>query len=258
MAETDRILFTHPHVEAFPIGSIFLGSTNTNPSELLGYGTWELIGNGRTILGASEDDEGEETGGSMSKSLSASNIPGHTHSIPGHTHSIPSHSHSIPSHTHSIPGHTHQVPAHNHTASSASAGSHSHSTSGGNHTHTWYLTNDYDTTTGSWRTVVKIQSDNKYTVDSDAGTFGINNSGAHSHTVNSAGSHTHTITVNNKAAFNTTSGGSGNTGSYSGNTGSYSGTSGSGGSGNTGSTGSGTAFDITPSYIKLFIWKRIE
>ena len=230
MAETDKILFTHPHVEAFPVGSVFFTAINNNPSELLGYGTWELIGKGRTILGASDTDEGEETGGSMSKTLAAANIPGHTHSIAAHTHSVPAH--------------THQIPAHNHTASSSSAGSHSHGTSGGNHTHSWYLVNNYDTTSGSYRTVVQIQSDNKYTIDSDTSTFGINNSGSHSHTVNSAGSHSHTITVANKAAFNTNSGGGG--------------TSGSGGSGNTGSTGSGTSFDITPSYIKLFIWKRIE
>ena len=41
----------------------------------------------------------------MSKTLSASNIPGHTHSIPAHTH---------------------QVPSHGHTASSGSSGTHKH------------------------------------------------------------------------------------------------------------------------------------
>ena len=244
MAETDKILFTHPHVEAFPVGSVFFTAINSNPSELLGYGTWELIGKGRTILGASDTDEGEETGGSMSKTLAAANIPGHTHSVAAHTHSVPAH--------------THQIPAHNHTASCTSGGSHTHNVSipaasdtknkftiytgifpGGN-VGAQTVTNQY---------VIRSVDDRIGWYKSSGAASGITWTltvphSARSGTAASAGSHSHTITIGNKAAFNTNSGGSGN--------------SGSGGSGNTGSTGSGTSFDITPSYIKLFIWKRIE
>ena len=77
--------------------------------------------------------------------------------------------------------------------------------------------------------------------------FGINAGGSHTHSIGSSGSHNHTasssayehahsITVDNKDAFNTASGGSGTSGS----------------------SGSGTSFDITPAYIKLFIWERIK
>ena len=237
MAETDKILFTHPHVEAFPVGSVFFTAINNNPSELLGYGTWELIGKGRTILGATSSDEGEETGGSMSKSIALTNLPSHTHSIPGHTHSIPSH--------------THQVPAHNHTASSSSAGSHNHSASSasaGSHNHAFNMgDNRGNSGTGivAWESgdvnERRLIEYNKFFPSTKA----IQSAGNHAHgiTVNNGGAHSHTITVNNKAAFNT---------------GAYSGTSGSGGSGTTGAQGKGTALDITPSYIKLFIWKRIE
>ena len=243
MAETDKILFTHPHVEAFPVGSVFFTAINNNPSELLGYGTWELIGKGRTILGASDTDEGEETGGSMSKTLAAANIPGHTH--------------SIPSHTHSVSAHTHQIPAHNHTASSASGGSHAHSitiNNGGSHNHSITYNNGNNKfigggpASGGATTKSQVRSTNEVAnmIYVWPKNFSINSGGTHNHSASaaSAGSHSHTITVANKAAFNTNSGGGG--------------TSGSGGSGNTGSTGSGTSFDITPSYIKLFIWKRIE
>ena len=79
MAETDKIVFGSQPFQ-FPVGYILMSANNINPVTFLNYGIWSLIGNGRTILGATEDDNGEETGGSMSKTLSASNIPGHTHS----------------------------------------------------------------------------------------------------------------------------------------------------------------------------------
>ena len=253
MAETDKIYFSSIPFQ-FPIGYILMSATNINPSTFLGYGTWELIGNGRTILGASEDDEGEETGGSMSKTLVASNIPGHTHSISGHTHQVPAHNHTASSSS---------AGSHSHGASTSSAGQHGHENSvgtSGNHRHNVFLSalrvsdahshsrgdwsyngtyvqeatnynnllNSFD---GEWPYVMKEAGAHNHSLSIYA-----NGSHTHSLTINNGGSHSHTITVANKAAFNT----------------------GSGGSGNTGSTGSGTSFDITPSYIKLFIWKRIE
>lgn len=51
----------------YPIGSIFINTTNTNPSTFLG-GTWESFGSGRTLVGLdtsqTEFDTLEETGGS--------------------------------------------------------------------------------------------------------------------------------------------------------------------------------------------------
>ena len=222
MAETDKIYFPSKPFE-FPVGYILISATNVNPVTFLKYGTWELIGNGRTILGASDTDEGEETGGSMTKTLAAANIPGHTHSIAAHTH---------------------EIPAHNHTASSNSTGAHAHTITignGGSHNHSvGTINNNYDFVGGGSRTQAGSAD-----LSTGGGNYWIKqlnrttgNAGTHNHSGSSAsnGAHAHTITVANKAEFNT----------------------GPSGSTYTGSTGLGNAFDITPSYIKLFIWKRIE
>jgi hypothetical protein len=54
---------------AYPIGSIYLNaSSSTNPSALLGFGTWEAFGAGRMLVGFNASDALfdalEETGGS--------------------------------------------------------------------------------------------------------------------------------------------------------------------------------------------------
>jgi hypothetical protein len=54
---------------AYPIGSIYLNaSSSTNPSALLGFGTWEAFGAGRMMVGFNSGDSLfdtlEETGGS--------------------------------------------------------------------------------------------------------------------------------------------------------------------------------------------------
>jgi hypothetical protein len=79
---------------AYPIGSIYLNaSSSSNPSVLLGFGTWEAFGAGRMMVGFNSGDALfdtlEETGGSKSAS-----IPAHTHTAtsvvtdPGHAHDI--------------------------------------------------------------------------------------------------------------------------------------------------------------------------
>ena len=87
MATTDKV-----HMDPFPVGAVFFSAVNTNPSTLLGYGTWSLIGNGRMIMGAASTDKGLETGGSMSKSVP---LLAHTHTGPSHTHSVPNHIHNF-------------------------------------------------------------------------------------------------------------------------------------------------------------------
>jgi hypothetical protein len=59
----------------YPVGSIYINATNsTNPSSLLGFGTWEAFGAGRVMVGLNgsdaDFDTAEETGGSKTSSSS--------------------------------------------------------------------------------------------------------------------------------------------------------------------------------------------
>ena len=89
--------------KTYPIGSIYISYSNTNPANLFG-GTWESFGTGRTLIGIDPADSNFNTigkiGGAISQSitLTTSNLPNHTHSIPalsGTTVSAGAHIHKI-------------------------------------------------------------------------------------------------------------------------------------------------------------------
>ena len=67
----------------FPVGGIFVSTVSTNPNTLLGYGTWEAFGAGRTIVGIdggqTEFDTNGETGGAKTHTLTVDEIPSHRH-----------------------------------------------------------------------------------------------------------------------------------------------------------------------------------
>ena len=68
----------------YPVGSIYINATNsTNPSSLLGFGTWVAFGAGRVPIGIDSSDTdfdtAEETGGSKTHTLSESEMPAHRH-----------------------------------------------------------------------------------------------------------------------------------------------------------------------------------
>jgi len=66
--------------DAYPVGSIYMNATNaTNPSTLLGFGTWVEFGEGQMLLGESGSYSIGSTGGSSTHTLSASEIPDHNH-----------------------------------------------------------------------------------------------------------------------------------------------------------------------------------
>jgi hypothetical protein len=78
----------------YPIGSIYINATSaSNPSTLLGFGTWTAFGAGRVMVGLDGSDAlfdtAEETGGSKD-----SVVVSHTHtasssvSDPGHSHTF--------------------------------------------------------------------------------------------------------------------------------------------------------------------------
>ena len=69
----------------YPVGSIKMTVTNTNPSTYLG-GTWSLWGAGRVPVGIdtsqTEFDTSEKTGGTKTHTLTKEQIPSHNHEIP--------------------------------------------------------------------------------------------------------------------------------------------------------------------------------
>lgn len=66
----------------YPIGSIYMSATNTNPGSTLG-GTWELWGAGRVPVGVdttqTEFNVVEKTGGAKTHKLTIDEMPNHNH-----------------------------------------------------------------------------------------------------------------------------------------------------------------------------------
>lgn len=91
----------------WPVGSIYISTTATNPNTLLGFGTWSAFGAGRVLVsqdtGQAEFDTLGETGGAKTHTLSAAEMPAHTHTQNAHTHTQDAHTHIQDSHTHNVP-----------------------------------------------------------------------------------------------------------------------------------------------------------
>ena len=69
---------------AWPVGSIYTNaSVATNPSTVLGFGTWSSFGAGRVLIGVDSGDTDfdtlEESGGSKTHTLTVAEIPEHSH-----------------------------------------------------------------------------------------------------------------------------------------------------------------------------------
>lgn len=159
----------------YPVGSIYMSANNVNPGTVFG-GTWQQI-QGKFLLGASSGHAAGSTGGSETVTLSASQLPAHTHSVSGHTHSVPDHTHTIPAHTH--------------TATASTAGVHSHNIR---------------------RTMNAASGSARYAFEGSANVFKPTlDAGAHTHTITVASKAAFNTT--SSGACTTGSGGSGNTGS---------------------------------------------
>ena len=72
----------------YPVGSIYLSTSSTNPSSLFG-GTWVAWGSGRVPVGINTGDGNfntvEKTGGEASHKLTVAEMPSHTHTGSGNT-----------------------------------------------------------------------------------------------------------------------------------------------------------------------------
>lgn len=67
----------------YPVGSIYITVTSTNPATVFGFGTWVAFGAGKTLVGfnasETEFDTVEETGGAKTHTLTAAQMPIHNH-----------------------------------------------------------------------------------------------------------------------------------------------------------------------------------
>lgn len=184
-------------IDAWPVGSIFFTMSNQNPSTLLGGGTWAKI-EGEYILASSSTYTAGNEYGAMTKTITTSNLPSHTHTFTANSNGA---------HTHSLSG------------TAASNGSHSHTRGTMNITGKFGLDDrgtwvgvDGAFSVGNAADCGAEGSDYGYVINFDASkswSGATSVTGAHTHTLsgsaNNAGAHTHTGTTNSTGggtAFN--------------------------------------------------------
>lgn len=192
------------------IGKLVFDTKNVNPATYLGFGTWQLWGQGRVPVGIDSNDSdfntAEKTGGEKTHKLTLAEIPSHTHTFKGNaTSSAGAHTHTLNNHTHtyskssSKTGTTtltvDQIPAHSHGYNAPKdTGS----------TNTYGLI--YDDANGRW-TAKGNATWNTGSIGGGKGhnhtiTISSTNTGANNGNTSSNGAHTHTI-----SGTNTNSGG---------------------------------------------------
>lgn len=120
-----------------PVGSIYITTTNENPSVTFGKGTWEAFSQGRALSGSGANGmSGTNTGGSVRKTLQVADLPAHSHYVSLTTSTNGNHTHGYTRIDQS--GRTYDVtsrkPSHQaYTAQTSAAGNHTHTVSGNTH-----------------------------------------------------------------------------------------------------------------------------
>ena len=72
-------MFTQKMLSIYPVGAIYMSTSSTSPASLFG-GTWEQIQN-RFLLAAGSSYTAGDTGGEATHTLTANEIPAHSHAI---------------------------------------------------------------------------------------------------------------------------------------------------------------------------------
>jgi len=217
------------HATTFwPIGSVFLSVVTTNPSILIGFGTWVQIAGGKFLVGQTggdaDFDVAEKTGGAKTKDLS------HVHGVGSlanaaegtHTHAIGTLS------VNSEAAHYHEFSA---GLSTGSAGAHVHSV------------NPPSTTSGGPSATSNVYGPGGFNLGSETHTH---NTDIAPFDSASDGAHTHAFTGDTKATSHT-HGLSGAPGAGTSHNHAISGSTAAGGS---------ATQDILPPFFVLWIWKR--
>ena len=103
---TVRPLLQWISLAMYPVGSIYLSVSSTNPGTLFG-GTWAAWGTGRVPVGIdtgqTEFNTIEKTGGAKTHTLTTAEMPAHNHSVQGGYDGAASHVHGY-SHGHGMIG----------------------------------------------------------------------------------------------------------------------------------------------------------
>lgn len=177
----------------YPVGSIYLSMSSTNPSALFG-GTWSAI-QGRFLVTSDSTYAAGDTGGSNDAIVVSHSHGGSTGSSGSHTHDASTYSSG--SHSHSISGGSHK-----HTATCASGGAHTH-------TFNWQMTMDYAPmakyiAAGNDFPHNRPMSGTTTSNRSHSHTITVATSSSHSHTIASAGSHTHTLDIDSAGSHSHT------------------------------------------------------
>lgn len=87
----------------FPVGCLYCTTVNTNPADpsILGFGTWQMVAQGRALVGLDANDTDFDTPEKQSGAKTVT-LTGAQSGLPQHTHTQNPHGHSI-----SDPGHSH-------------------------------------------------------------------------------------------------------------------------------------------------------
>lgn len=191
--------------DIFHIGATYISFDKTNPGTWMTGTTWELTGQGRTIVGAGTADSGNayvagSKGGSETNTLAIENMP--PHSFKGTTDKSGSHTHT---------GTTSTNGNHTHTGTTSINGDHYHleinaSSVGFNNAQynldaSSYIAAQTNSSRGEAYALLKTSATANVGKSNTTGnhnhTFTTNEAGKHNHTFTTAtsGDHTHTFTT---------------------------------------------------------------
>ena len=80
--------------DVYPVGSVYMSTSATSPATTFGFGTWSAV-QGRMLIGADGTYTGGSTGGAATVTLSAAEMPVHTHTQNAHNHTQDAHQHTV-------------------------------------------------------------------------------------------------------------------------------------------------------------------
>lgn len=221
----------------YPVGVVIWFAQNKNPNELFPGTTWKYIGENRTVrLGAATGGDVLTIGGSDTVTLTAANIPSHSHAFSATTSSFDYGTKTSSSFDYG----TKTSSSFDYGTKATNAFDYGTKTtsSSGAHTHNYYQPRPSSNPTIYINTAGFHSAEATFTTPSAGAHTHSVAMGAHNHSV-ALGAHTHTVAL----------GAHGHTTAIGAHVHTVSGT--------TNIVGSGSSFSVTNSFIKLMAWYRV-